>query len=89
MIFYNQKKTFLLLSLFFTVAYTGLLVDQAIAQNPTAELRCDRSNYKQYIFDVQKTTKLISQTGQGCQLAGMDLSQADLSKGRISKGRIS
>ena len=39
MIFYNQKKTFLLLSLFFTVAYTGFLVDQAIAQNPTARVK--------------------------------------------------
>ena len=70
-------------------------------ENPTARLSCDRSNYKEYIFDIRKTQELISQTEQGCQLAGMDLSQANLkgayllkanllgAKGRISKGRIS
>ena len=57
-------------------------------ENPTARLSCDRSNYKQYIFDVRKTQELISQTEQGCQLAGMDLSQANLKGAYLLKANL-
>ena len=54
---------------------------------------CNISNYKSYVFDQEKYRQLVSETGQGCDLRGADLSgenfedavlwQADLSGAKL------
>ena len=43
-----------------------------------ADLSCNELNYKDYIWSVEKTQKLIAETGKGCNLIGADLTGADL-----------
>ena len=78
MIFYSKRKAITLWSLFFSLAYTGFFVDQARAQSPTAKLECGHLNYKEYIFDARKTLELISKTGKGCQLVGVNFAGTNL-----------
>ena len=61
---------------------TSSATEQEQAQE-TAGAVCNITNYEEYIGanlsgDVAKTTKLIADTGKGCQLQGADLSGKDL-----------
>ena len=47
-------------------------------------LECNHDNYEEFIFNRGKTKRLITVTGQGCQLEGIDLRRAKLSGANFS-----
>ena len=78
MLFNNQGKKIFLGSLFFALASTSFFPDKARAEDPNPEVKCDRSNYRDYIGDEEKTLELIDETGMGCQLFKANLKEANL-----------
>ena len=61
-----------------------------------AALSCNEVNYSSYVGSSEKTQKLITETGVGCNLRGADLgwanlrgAEGELISGLISKGLIS
>ena len=51
-------------------------------------LSCDKYNYKDYIVSVEKTQKLIEETGVGCDLRGADLTGANLMGAYLIKANL-
>ena len=43
-----------------------------------AQAECNETNYQDYIYNKQKTDRLIAETGQGCVLVIADFSEKDL-----------
>ena len=97
----KRGKTAFLGYLFFTLISTGFFAGKVKAKDQMSRLKCDKSNYREYVRNIKKTRKLIRETGKGCQLVGANFLRANLEganlseganlilKGRISKGRIS
>ena len=78
MFFNNQGKKIFLGSLFFALASTSFFPDKARAEYPNPEVKCDKSNFRDYIGDREKTLELFEKTGIGCQLVMANLEGADL-----------
>ena len=52
--------------------------ETAYTQMSQGELMCNKTNYETYIRNKRLTRQLINQTGEGCQLEGINLSGKDL-----------
>ncbi|MCZ0931873.1 MAG: pentapeptide repeat-containing protein [Oligoflexia bacterium] len=60
-------------------------------------LKCNIHNYSDYIYDFQEMNRLVTETGAGCYLPGVDFSDRDLTgafliksnlKGAVFKGAV-
>ena len=54
-----------------------LIMGETVAEPPSV---CNKINYKDFIYNKQKTDQLIKETGSGCDLLGLDFRGRDLSK---------
>ena len=50
----------------------------AASSTDLVPLSCNKVNYQDYIWSIEKTQKLIAETGKGCNLNGVKLREADL-----------
>ena len=54
----------------------------------TYVLRCDKSNYKDYIRNKELTDYLVEKTNKGCQLKGFDFGRRDLKNAYFYKANL-
>ena len=55
---------------------------------PIQNLKCNISNYREYIYDFQKMNQLIAETGSGCYLPGVDFTGQDLTNAVFTKSDL-
>ena len=73
----NQPKEYPMKSLI-KMSILPLFICLSLNGKALANLSCNELNYKDYIWSFEKTQKLISETGKGCNLRGANLTEADL-----------
>ena len=69
----NLLKFVFILFIFFTT----------FAYSKKTKVRCDITNYKEYIYSHKKTDELINKTSKGCQLRGASLAGLNLTNASL------
>ena len=77
---HRYKKTLIVLMTCFLSNFTWSDVEEGREEGLDKSTRCNIKNYRQYVWSLKETTKLIQQTGVGCYLLGANF------KGQNFKG---